>query len=849
MHFLFAAFRFICYLWSGSPHAYLLLYVLPDARVVYEESLPAMIRTGQVLGIAVFALVPAQLRAGDIPNVTVDPVAVSLHGLRDHYTLLVQSRNKGGQFVDQTHRARFRSLDPTIALVSATGIVQPVADGKTRISVELDGHTLQVAVTVDGTTRPPCFHFENDIEPILSRFGCNASGCHGKAEGQNGFKLSVFGFDPAADYAALTKEARGRRIFPAAPDHSLLLRKVSGQVAHGGGLRIPAGSVDYETLRAWIAAGAPFGSLDEPKVTNLRVEPHERVLTKRGRQRLRVIAHYSDGHEADVTRHAKFLSNNDGLAIVQADGLVLTSDSPGEAAVMASFLNAVDVFRVVVPRAEPIENYPAVPENNGIDTLVFRKLRKLNILPSELADDEVFLRRVYLDVIGTLPTAVEARRFLDDKRPDRRAQLVEELLQRPEFADFWALQWADLLRVDRAALGPKRAYAYYKWIHDRVAANKPMDQLARELVLAEGPLAEVGPANFYKAVTKPGEMASTLTQVFLGVRIACAECHHHPFDRWSQADYYGLQAYFNGLAIKPTPRGEALFGDGVASAKNPRTGEVSFAHVLDAKAPSQLTPGDRRAELADWLTRPANPWFARNMANRVWAHFLGRGLVEPVDDVRTTNPATNPELLDALARHFSEHHFDLKALIRLITASRVYQLSSHPNATNERDEQNYSRARFKRPSAEVLLDMVCQTTGVPERFEGNPPGTRAIQLWDSKVTHYFLKVFGRPERVSACECERNKEPSVAQVLHLLNAPEIQMKLSHEGGYVAKLVKREPVDGRLVEELYLTYYSRRPGSKEREVALAYLQQHQENRRQAVEDLAWGLLNTLEFVFNH
>jgi hypothetical protein len=794
-------------------------------------------------------LSPALVAADDFVEISVAPPAVRLHGPVARYSLLVIGRTTEGRLVDRTHAARFEALDPRIARVTPAGVVHAAGDGTTTVRVQADGQTRDVAVTVEGSARPRRFNFANDIEPILSRFGCNASGCHGKAEGQNGFKLSVFGFDPSADYAALTQESRGRRVFPAAPEQSLLLRKMTGQVPHGGGARVPAGSADYETVRAWIAVGMPIGSPDDPAVASIRVEPRQRLLTPHGRQRLRVVARYSDGHEADVTHLAKFQSNNEALAAVQPGGLVLAGEAPGEAAVMASFLNAVDTFRLVVPRAGRIEPYPAVPENNFIDRLVFRKLRQLNIQPSELADDAEYLRRAYLDVIGTLPTAAEARRFLDDTRPDRRTRLVEELLQRPEFADFWALQWADLLRVDRAALGPKRAYAYYKWIRDSLAANRPLDEFARAIITAEGPLREVAPANFYKVVAKPGQAASTLSQVFLGIRIACAECHHHPFDRWSQDDYYGMTAFFTGVAVKNAGGVEALSSMGLAQARNPRTGADILAHPLAEKTLAKHDPGDRRAELAEWLTSPRNPWFGRNLANRVWAHLLGRGLVEPVDDVRATNPPTNPELLDALADHLVQNKYDLHALIRAITASRVYQLSSQPNATNECDEQNYSRARFKRLGAEVMLDMVSQTTGVPERFAGAPPGTRAIQLWDSKVPHYFLKAFGRPERVSACECERNHEPSVAQVLHLLNAPAIHAKLTHAGGYVAKLAKRQPADEPLIEELYLTFFTRRPREHERKTALAYLQEHRENRREAIEDLAWSLMNSLEFVFNH
>ncbi len=794
-------------------------------------------------------LFPVFATAADSVQVSVDPAVVELRGSTATYSLLVTGKAADGRLIDRTRAAHYRSLDDKVATVTDAGIVRPVADGSTTILVETDAQAVKTPVRVEGMGVPRKFNFENDVETIFSRFGCNASGCHGKAEGQNGFKLSVFGFDPAADFAALTKEARGRRVFPAAPENSLLLRKMTGQMPHGGGNRIARNSADYETLRAWIAAGTPFGSPDDPTVTAIRVEPRERLLGFHELQQLRVVAHYSDGREADVTALAKFQTNNDTLAGVSATGLVSANDVPGDAAVMASFLGAVDTFRVLVPRGERVENYPTLPENNFVDRFVNQKLRKLNVLPSDLADDAEYLRRVYLDAIGTLPTPAEARRFQADARPDRRARLLDELLQRPEFADYFALQWADLLRVDRQALGHKRAYGYYKWIREAVAANKPLDQFAREVVTAEGVLAEVGPASFYKVVTKPGERASTLSQVFLGVHIACAECHHHPYDRWGQDDYFGMNAFFADVLVKGAPGGELVTAEGKAVSKNPRTGADVPAHALGEKPPAGMVVGDRRKELADWLTRPDNPYFARNVANRVWAHFLGRGLVEPVDDVRATNPPTNPELLDALAKHLVENNYDVKALIRAIAASRAYQRSSQPNATNERDEQNYSRALFRRPGAEVLLDMVCQTTGVRERFAGMPAETRAVQLWDSKAEHYFLKVFGRPERISACACERNGEPSVAQVLHLLNAPAVHDKVAHEAGYVAKLVKREPKDEALVEELYLTFYSRLPSAKERGVAVAYLREHKEKRRQAAEDLAWTLLNTTEFFFNH
>lgn len=801
-------------------------------------------------------LCPASLRAEDF---NIDPAVVKLTGPGAVYSLLIHGKSTDGRLFDLTRSAKYQSQNPKIASVTESGVIRGLSDGKTQIVVEVKGQKKMVDVQVSESTRQRQFHFENDIVPLFSRFGCNTSGCHGNSLGQNGFKLSVFGFDPAADHAALTKENRGRRVLYSAPESSLLLRKASGGMPHGGGIRIPADSSEFETIRGWIAAGCPMGDPKAPHVTGIRVEPAERQLDMKGSQQLRVIARWSDGREADVTAHAKFQTNNEGLASVSADGLVSAGQVAGEAAVMASYMGSVSVFRALLPRAEKIADYPKLPENNFIDGLVFKKLKKLNILPSDLADDADYLRRVYLDVIGTLPTPAETRKFLADKSADKRSKLVDELLQRPEFADYWALKWADLLRVDRQVLGHKGAYGFYRWIRDSIARNKPLDQFAREIIAAEGPLAENGPANFYKVVARPGDRSSTLSQVFLGLRIACAECHHHPFDRWSQTDYYGMQAFFAPVAL----RGEVLLASGQAQAKHPRTGESILPHALgvenskdknqnsnnDSKLKTQDSKlEDVRVDLAAWFTSPDNPWFARNLANRTWAHFLGRGLVEPVDDVRDTNPPSNPELLDALAKQLVDGKFDFKKLIRTITASRVYQLSAKPNATNEKDELNYSRALFRRIDAEVLLDMVSQTTGVEERFPGTPAGYRAIQLWDSKVPHYFLKLFGRPMRASACECERITEPGVSQILHLLNSPGIQAKLSHERGTVARLARTKK-DAELVEELYLTFFCRYPTEAERGASLQYMTRHGESRRQAAEDLAWSLLNSLEFVFNH
>jgi hypothetical protein len=696
--------------------------------------------------------------------------------------------------------------------------------------------------------RPPS-HFENDILPILGRHGCNSSGCHGKAEGQGGFKLSVFASDPEADYAALTREGRGRRTFPANPEESLLLRKGTGRAPHGGGTKLLPASEDYRTVRDWIAAGMPFGSPDAPHLVALRVEPGERVMGPHAEQALKVYARYSDGSERDVTAHARFQSNADAVATVSAAGIVVTHEVPGEAAVMAAYLGEVGIFRLLVPRPGPMAAGEKLPQYNFIDRLVDAKLAKLNVAPSGLCDDSEFLRRITLDLTGTLPTPEAARKFLADSSAGKRARLVEELLERPEFADLWAMRWADLLRVDRQALGHQRAHLYYDWIRNSIASNVPFDRFARELVTAEGPLNELGPANFYRVIAKPGEMAGTVSQVFLGVRIACAECHHHPFDRWKQTDYYGMAAFFTPIGVRGGRDGESVSSSGEPVIRHPRTNNPVMAHALGTLMPASNPAGDRRLVLAEWMTSPDNPFFARNLSNRVWGWMLGRGLVEPVDDVRATNPPSNPELLDALAKFTIENRYDVRKLIVLIASSRIYQTSAVPNATNEKDERNFSRAYFKRPEAEVLLDMTCQALGVPEKFPGSPGISRAVQLWDSKARSEFLRLFGRPNRVTACECERTREPSVAQVLNLLNSPDIQARLTHAGGTVSRLAREHKDDGKLVEELYLTFFSRLPTAAEKDVGVKHLRKHADDRRAAVEDLAWALLNSVEFLFNH
>lgn len=801
--------------------------------------------------VCLCAAVPAALAdpvAEPVVELVADPPAVTLDGPDARFTLLIHGKTAAGRRVDLTRTATLTPSDPALVTVSAAGEVLARKDGTGTITVAAGGKSIAVPVTAvhAANTRP--FDFETDIAPLLGRFGCNMSGCHGKAEGQNGFKLSVFGFDPPADFNAMVKESRGRRVFPASPANSLLLTKASGRAPHGGGTKMPAGSEAYRTLEAWIAAGSPFGDGTAPRVTGLRVEPAERTLTFRDPQQLRVIARYSDGRDVDVTRLARFQSNREAVAAVDADGLVRSDTVPGEAAVMAAFMNEVAVFRVLVPR--PGANVAVKrPAANFIDPLVDAKLAKLNVEASGPADDSEFLRRVSLDIIGTLPTADEARAFLASRDPDKRSKLVDALLARPEYADLWAQKWADLLRVDRGVLGHKRAYTYFRWVRASVAENKPFDVFARELIAAEGPLDEVGPANFFKAVTKPGEVASAISQVFLGVRITCAECHHHPFDRWSQDDYAGMAAFFSPVSVKKIGGTEATVAAGNFTSTHPRTKVTVPATLLSGKAVEVPAGGDAREKLAEWVTAPDNPFFARNLANRVWSQMFGRGIVEPVDDVRSTNPPTNPELLDALAKFLVANKYDVKKLIREIALSRTYQTTAHPTESNAKDDRNFSRALFRPVPAEVFCDMLSQSTGVPEKFDGVSAGVRAIQLWDSRAPSYILRIFGRPVRMSACECERVTEPTLTGVLHTLNSEELSDKLRHDAGTVAKWAKNFPDDRKLIEELTLTLYARPPTDKEIATMTAHLRKHAADRRRAVEDLTWAILNTREFQQNH
>ena len=774
--------------------------------------------------------------------VVVTPVAVRLDSPESSEQLLVTLDG-----VDGTRGAKYVVADPAIATVDAAGRVTPKAEGKTEIVVTHAAVATRVPIEVTGLKSPRPVSFEQDIIPILTKASCNSGGCHGKAEGQAGFKLSVFGFDPEADYQALVHDSRGRRIFPASPANSLLLVKGAGVVPHGGGKKLDVEGLRYRRVLRWLQEGSKFANVKNSPVTALEVEPNHRTMALGSTQQLRVTAIQADGSRRCVTAEAEYSSNADTIAGADGRGLITAGGKPGEAAILVRYMGHVAVCRVTLPR--PGVKFARPAEANFIDKNVWDKLERLGIPPSDLADDATFLRRVFLDVIGTLPTALEASAFLADAAPDKRAKLIDKLLERPEYADFWAMKWADILKVDKDAVTPQGAVAMTRWIRRQFAENRPYDQFARDVVTAIGSVSADGPSAIFKALGTPEIAARGISQVFLGVRIECAECHHHPSEKWGQDDYWALAGMFSGVALKPLPGGAEAVVWKVGADLGPKVSKKATATIpaksLGAIATAFAPSDDRRKVLADWMTAADNPYFATVIVNRIWAHYLGRGLVEPIDDIRATNPASNEPLLAALTVHLREKKYDLKAFTKTLLLSRAYQLSSKSVPGNELDEQNFSHAAVKPMPAEVLLDAVSQVTGAPEKFNGWPEGFRAIQIWDNRMPSYFFRIFGRPVRFSVCECERGTDPSITQALHLMNSPEIAAKIKAKAGTARKLAGSDKKPDAIIDELFLGALSRKPTDAER---TKLLEAFTDDRRAAVEDVLWAVLNSKEFLYN-
>jgi hypothetical protein len=795
---------------------------------------------------------PGQLQSVEIETGRLRDGKFELSGRDAYQQLVVTGVYSSGQRRDLTREVAYTVSPEGILEVDATGFITPVQEGDASVHVQTSsGLAADVAVRVGNIASDIPVNFPNQVVPIFTKYGCNGGGCHGKSGGQNGFRLSLLGFEPPEDFEYLVKEGRGRRLFFASPEKSLLLMKATAELPHGGGHRIDLGSPSYRLLRRWIEQGAPYGNPEDPTVTRIEIFPQERLMGRKAQQQLIAIAHYTDGSTEDVTRMTQFDSNDSEMAEVSAKGLVTTAQLTGSVAVMARYQGHVGVFRATVPLGIAIDQLP--PSQNYVDEVVFTKLQNLGLPPSTNCDDATFLRRLTIDLAGRLPTLQETETFLADNNPQKRQQLVEHLLASTDYADFFANKWSAILRNKRRRNEDRRAtYAFHAWIRDSFLHNKPYDEFVREIVAATGQADLNPPVAWYREVNDQAAQVEDTAQLFLGLRIQCARCHHHPFEKWSQEDYYGFAAFFSQVGRKKgTQPGldRVYHRPGAAQAQNPKTGKGVKPTGLGSPALEISPVEDPRQALADWLSQPDNPFFAKALVNRYWKHFFGRGLVDPEDDMRVTNPASNPELLDALAADFVAHHYDIKHLIRTICNSQTYQLSAEPNDWNVDDKQNFSRYYPKRLNAEVLLDAINQVTATSTNFGGIPVGTRATQLPDNGFNSYFLTVFGRPESSSACECERSSEANLAQSLHLLNSAEIQGKLTAGDGRAALLASdAQRQHQEKIRELYLLSFSREPLEEELSIALAYIEKTGDAKR-AFEDIVWALINTKEFLFNH
>ncbi|GIW97807.1 MAG: S-layer protein [Pirellulaceae bacterium] len=775
---------------------------------------------------------------------------IHLRGRDARWQLLVTHYHLG-QAHDVTTAARYHVESPQVVEVLPDGLLVPRGNGTTTVEVHWQGlrAAVQVEVTEMEVTLP--VHFALQVEPIFTKHGCNGGGCHGKSAGQAGFKLSLLGFDALEDYRHLVVESRGRRLFPAAPEQSLLLLKATGEVPHGGGARFGRDSHEYRLLVRWIAAGMPFGADDAPVVTGIEVLPKTRQLDAESRQQLSVVAHYSDGSVEDITRMAQYESNNTDLAEVDARGVVQLRRLPGDVAVMARYQGHVAVARFTIPLGIDLADWDWPTHRSWIDELVFAKLRQLGLPPSRECDDGSFIRRVTLDLTGRLPTAEETEAFLQSRSPDKVEQLVDRLLQSVEHAEFFAQKWSAILRNRREDAGDQLgAFLFYEWLRDQIHANRPYDAMVRDLLTASGSLDINPPVVWWRQVDSTEERVEDAAQLFLGQRLQCAKCHHHPFEKWSQQDYFQFAAFFTTTTRLPGPTpDDPRYVTRVAGAisRHPKSGQALLPAGLEGGAMRLADDEDARVRLAAWMTSPQNRFFARSLVNRYWKHLFGVGFVEPEDDLRVTNPATNPALLEALADYFVDQGYDCRQLLRAICTSTVYRLDSVGNPHNLSDRTAYSRYYPKRLPAEVLLDAVDQVLGTHSEFAGLPIGSRAVSLPDTSFESYFLQVFGKPDSVTACECERSSDVNLAQTLHLMNSREIHLKLTDPHARPA-LMAAAGQPREQVEKLYLAAYSRHPNDEEWRAAWEYLKS-KEFTATAYEDLVWAIINSKEFLFNH
>jgi hypothetical protein len=796
------------------------------------------------------------------------PKIVSLKGADARARLLLQKQTDditGGQV---SEGVTYSSSDPTVADV-VDGQVIPRANGKATITAESNGQSATASVEVQDFQEQKHQNFRNDVLPVLAKSGCNMGACHGALAGKGGFRLSLRGYDPAGDFSTITQQDRGRRIEFGDVGRSLFLAKPTGALPHKGGVRFEVDSPEYRILSQWIADGAPGPSDKDPHIERLEILPSLSRHAIGETQQIVVIAHFSDGASVDVSPWVKWTSSNEAVARIDDTGKATIVGS-GEGAISAWYSQKIVLARLTSPYPDSGEKIASLPPRNFIDELVDQKLAQLNLPPSPPCDDATFLRRASLDTIGTLPTVDEVKAFLADAAPDKRDRLIDSLLARKEFIDYWTYKWSDVLMINGTLLRPQAVKAYYTWLKSQVEKNTPWDELVRQILTATGSSFENGATNFYALQQSPEEMTENACQAFMGLSIGCAKCHNHPLEKWSNDQYYAMANLFARVKAKGWG-GEPRNGDGqrtvyVATSGElvqPRTGKPQPPTPLDGDPVAFDDPSDRRLVLAKWMTSPENPYFSRSIANRVWANYFGKGLVEQIDDLRVSNPASNEELLSAAAKYVADSKFDLKPLMKAILQSNAYQRSSDPLPGNETEERFYSRYYPKRLMAEVLLDAVSQVTGVSEKFntiafpgadkqatDFYPEGTRAIQLYDSAVESYFLQTFGRNQRRITCECERSSEPSMVQVLNISNGDTLNGKLAAATNRIGKLLEAKAGDDQLIDEAYLSALSRLPTEGEKKQLLEVLASTPEaEKRVAVEDLFWSVLSSREFLFNH
>jgi hypothetical protein len=801
-----------------------------------------------VLMIAVNCSVPVQAQQPPaLAKLEVFPADVLLNSKRDRQTFVVMGTLADGVTSDVTKQATISIANPALVKLEAHTL-HPIADGSTAMQVAYGGKSVSVPITVKDAAAERQISFKLDVMPVFMRSGCNTGSCHGAARGKDGFMLSLFGYDPDGDHHRLTREIGVRRINLATPEECLLIEKTTGAVPHTGGKRFAKESEYCDTLLRWLKAGAPNDAGEVPKVLAVEFYPRRMVLQGKGAtQQMTVRAKYSDGTDRDVTKYAVFLSNNDNSAAISQDGLI-TAGARGEAFVMARFeTHTVGSQAIVLPKDlqyKPPQEKPV----NYIDELVGRKLQDLRIEPSGLCSDEHFLRRVTLDITGLLPTEEEYNTFLADKDPAKRAKLIDRLLQRKEFSEIWAMKWAELLMIKSSnQVSGKSIFLYSNWLNERISKNVPLDKMVQELLSASGGTFKNPATNFYQIERDTLKTAENVAQVFMGIRMQCTQCHNHPFDRWTMNDYYSFAAFFSQIGRKQGEdyREIIVYNSGGGEVAHPVGGRVMAPKFLGGPAPN--TAGkDRRELLAKWITSPENPFFATSIANRIWAHFFGIGIIEPVDDIRVSNPATNPELLEALGKKLIEYNYDFKRMVRDICNSNTYQRTVSRNKSNEEDELNFAHSRFRRIRAESVLDCICQVTETKEKFQGLPLGARAVQIADGTVSSYFLTTFGRARRETVCACEVTTDPTLSQALHLLNDSTMEGKV--RAGVIQKLLAAGKTPEQAIETLYIRALSRKPSAEEISKLMAIVKQGP-NPQAGLEDVFWALLNSREFMFNH